>query len=337
MQRILVTGSEGTLGKKLCEELTERGYDVYGADLQHTHDPKYTRCDVAEQRQVQRLFNTVDPEFVYHLAAEFGRVNGEHYYEQLWRSNQIGTSNVIRACVESGARMILAGSSEAYGDSGEAFLREDYLDTHAPLFHNQYALSKWVQERQVFIAAQNDKLRAVVLRFFNAYGPGEYYSSYRSVVCLFCYRLLHGLPITIYQNGHRDFMYVGDWANTVANIVERFDSLPTGTHASGVPVYNVGGDEYRSIVDMAKVVIRTLESLGLDTENTKITYLDTEAHNVINKRPSLKIVERDLGHKPVVNLEEGILRTIQWMREIYKVPATVLRNRATELSSVGRP
>jgi dTDP-glucose 4,6-dehydratase len=324
MARVLVTGSEGTLGKKLCEELTERGHEVYGADLQHTHDPKYVRCDVAEQRQVQRLFDAVGPDFVYHLAAEFGRVNGEHYYEQLWRTNQIGTSNVIKASLEFGAKVILAGSSEAYGDSGEAFLREDYLDTHAPLFHNQYALSKWVQERQVFIAAQNDGLKAVVLRFFNAYGPGEYYSSYRSVVCLFCYRLLHGLPITIYQNGHRDFMYVDDWARTVANIVERFDGLPRGTHPSRVPVYNIGGNEYRSIVDMAKVVMKTIESLGLDAEKPKITYLDTEAHNVVNKRPSLTIVERDLDHKPTVNLEEGILRTIQWMRETYKVPAPAL-------------
>src|SRR6185312_6829503 len=141
--RILVTGSEGTLGKPLVEELECRGHDVYGLDLMHTHKQQYQRADVADFRQVDRAFCVARPDVVYHLAAEFGRVNGEEYYEQLWRTNQIGTANIIKACKYYGSKLILAGSSEAYGDSDQATLSEGYLDVYAPKFHNQYALSKW--------------------------------------------------------------------------------------------------------------------------------------------------------------------------------------------------
>src|SRR6185437_12857276 len=165
--RILVTGSEGTLGKPLVKELRRRGHGVVGVDLKHSSDPDYMRADIAEARQVERVFNWYEPEVVYNLAAEFGRVNGQEYYEQLWRTNQIGNQNIIEACLAHDSKLILAGSSEAYGDSDQAVLTEGYLDVYAPKFHNQYALSKWTQERQIFIAAKNNGLKSVVLRFFN--------------------------------------------------------------------------------------------------------------------------------------------------------------------------
>jgi dTDP-glucose 4,6-dehydratase len=188
------------------------------------------------------------------------------------------------------------------------------LDTQAPFFHNQYALSKWTQEQQTFIAAKNEGLKAVVLRFFNAYGEGEFYSPYRSVVCLFCYRLMFGMPIDVYKNYHRVFMHVDDWAHTVANVAERFDKLPRGNRPSGVPVYNIGGTEYRSIEELVAIIQRSLPYS--EFEDT-INYLEREAHNVTNKRPDLVHATHDLGHNPVITLEEGVERTIDWMHLVY--------------------
>ena len=74
--RVLITGSEGVLGKVLKAELRKRGHKVYGADLAHSADPQYMRVDVAEARQVARAFDAFKPEVTYHLAAEFGRMNG---------------------------------------------------------------------------------------------------------------------------------------------------------------------------------------------------------------------------------------------------------------------
>jgi len=82
--KILVTGSRGTLGAPLVRELRARGHDVWGCDLQHSADPQYERVDISEFRQVQRVLERGRFDLVYHLAAEFGRNNGEEYYEQLF-------------------------------------------------------------------------------------------------------------------------------------------------------------------------------------------------------------------------------------------------------------
>ncbi|PYS03766.1 MAG: nucleoside-diphosphate sugar epimerase, partial [Acidobacteria bacterium] len=94
MSKILITGVMGTLGRPLARELEERGHDVWGVDLQHQADQKYYRADVANFRQLERVFEQ-DYDFVYHLAAEFGRINGEEYYDTLWMTNVIGTRNVL--------------------------------------------------------------------------------------------------------------------------------------------------------------------------------------------------------------------------------------------------
>ena len=88
MAKILVTGSKGTLGKPLVRELERRGHDVWGIDLQHQADDKFIRADVASYRQLERVFEQ-DYDYVYHLAAEFGRINGEEYYDTLWETTAV--------------------------------------------------------------------------------------------------------------------------------------------------------------------------------------------------------------------------------------------------------
>lgn len=321
MSRILITGSLGTLGKPLTYELERRGHKVFGVDLKHTEHSNYMRADISNARQIDKVFEKFAPEYVYNLAAEFGRNNGQAYYEQLWNTNQTGNRNVIESCLRHGTKFILAGSSEAYGESGQDWLKERWLDTFAPEFYNEYALSKWAQERQAFIAAKNDGLKAVVLRFFNAYGEGEFYSPYRSVVCLFCYRLLHGLPITVYRNYHRVFMHVDDWAHTVANVSERFDTLPAQpSNQSGVPVLNVGGTEYRSVEELVEVILKHFPGPDRARAERLITYKDKEIANVTNKRPDISLAAQYLDHNPTIKLEEGVARTIAWMEKTYNIP-----------------
>src|SRR5215471_18884784 len=89
--KILVTGGLGAVGRWLVPELRRRGHEVWMCDLAHHHDSQYTRCDVSEYRQLERVFERQRFDLVYHLAAEFGRWNGEDFYETLWRSNVIGT------------------------------------------------------------------------------------------------------------------------------------------------------------------------------------------------------------------------------------------------------
>src|SRR5258708_2987826 len=325
--RILITGSRGVLGTKLKQELRQRGHDVYGCDLMHSEDPQEIRADVAERRQLARAYDFAKPEVVYHYAAEFGRSNGQEYYENLWRSNATGTQNVIEECLRTNSVLAFASSSEAYGMADDyASMREDFmegwLDKYAPQFHNQYALTKWVNERQIFMAARNENLKAVVFRFFNAYGPGERYSPYRSVVCLFTYRLLKGLPITVYKNYFRTHMFINDWAQGVANlsdpyrlklILRRAQMMDwEGSGRSGVPVFNIGGQEYESVEALKDKIV---DLIGGTT--SEVTDLDEEKENVVYKKPNNHGAEMWLDHKPTTMLSEGLPPTITWIRKEY--------------------
>ncbi|HQE19325.1 MAG TPA: NAD(P)-dependent oxidoreductase, partial [Aggregatilineales bacterium] len=114
--RILVTGGLGAVGAPLTRELRRRGHEVWVADRVHAEGPNYLRCDVGMYRQVERLFEDRTFDLVYHLAAEFGRWNGEDFYETLWQSNAIGTKNILRMQEKYGFRMVFTSSSEVYGD-----------------------------------------------------------------------------------------------------------------------------------------------------------------------------------------------------------------------------
>ena len=113
---ILVTGSCGIVGSKLASELKRRGNFVFGTDLLHTGGENYSRCDISEFRQIERILEKFPFDFVYNCAAEFGRWNGEDYYEQLWKTNTIGTKNVIRLQEKMQFKLIHFSSSEVYGD-----------------------------------------------------------------------------------------------------------------------------------------------------------------------------------------------------------------------------
>src|SRR5215207_4958419 len=187
--KVLVTGSLGTLGRPLHRELSRRGHEVHGCDLRHSAQSGFIRADIAEYRQLGSAFEEIQPDVCYHLAAEFGRLNGELYYEALWRTNVIGTRNVMELCRLHGTRMIMASSSEVYGEEfGDMELHEDISEEEVAFHPNEYALSKWVNERQILAYERRypEAFEAMRLRFFNAYGPGESFHPYRSVIALFC-------------------------------------------------------------------------------------------------------------------------------------------------------
>ena len=309
MARVLITGALGVVGKALTSELKRRGHEVYGVDLAHSERGAldyYCRADVANYGLMHDL---ADHKFehVYHLAAEFGRVNGEEYPEALWRSNAVGTKNMLDLQTCYGYKLYLASSSEVYGEGpwDVEVLDEGVTDRCVLHHHNDYAMSKWVNEQQVRNhLRRNPHLHVSPLRFFNSYGPGEHYHPYRSVVCLFIYNALKGLPYTVYRGYSRAFMYIDDFIPTLANVCERFE--PGG-------VYNIGGTDYRSVRELSDLILR---HLGKD--DRLVTLLPEEKHNVQNKRPDITKAREAFGHDPKVTLEEGVPRTLDWMKQLYQ-------------------
>ena len=303
MNKILVTGGLGTVGKVLVRTLRGRGHTVRVSGLAHYHAEDYVRCDVASFMQLSRLFQRERFDYVYHLAAEFGRWNGEDYYDELWMSNVVGTKNMIRMQEKHGFRLIHFSSSEVYGDY-DGVMTEDVMDRHEIRQLNDYALSKWVNEQQIMNSAAMYGTESVRVRLFNTYGPGEYYSPYRSVICVFIYRALHDLPYKVYLGHHRTSSYVTDTCETVANIVDTFKPGE---------VYNIGGTEYHDIKTLSDIILRYLNK----RDDGLVEYLPAEPFTTKDKCISIDKAVRDLNHAPKVSLAAGIPKTIDWMRDVY--------------------
>jgi dTDP-glucose 4,6-dehydratase len=254
---------------------------------------------------LRRIFEEHAFDCVYHLAAEFGRYNGEDYYENLWTTNVIGTKNLLALQQEKGFRMVFFSSSEVYGDY-EGVMSEEVMEQHPIRQLNDYAMTKWVSEMQVQNAAAMFGAETVRVRLFNIYGPGEHYSPYRSAICIFCYCALMDLPYKVYLGHHRTSLFIADAVSTLGNILDNF-------HPGRV--YNVGGTEYH---DMKEVSDMILNYLG--RQDDKVEYVEVEPWTTRNKRVDVNRAIKDLGHSPKVLLEEGVPRTIEWMRDEYQKP-----------------
>ena len=317
-QKILVTGGVGAVGTYLVKELRSRGHDVFVADHKHTREANYARCDVGEFRQVERLWtgggweqgSLAKPhsfDVVYHLAAEFGRWNGEDYYENVWRTNAVGTKNILRLQEREGFKAVYFSSSEVYGDY-EGVMSEDVLDRVEIKQMNDYAMSKWVNEMQILNSATQYKTKSVRVRLFNTYGPGEYYSPYRSVICLFCYRILHDIPIQVYSGYKRTSTYITDMARTLSNISDTFKPAE---------VYNIGCEDFHTIEEVAEIVLRLTGKQKQRKTLVKVT--GDEMLTTRTKQVDCAKARRQLGHKTTVTLEDGIAQTIEWMRDVYRI------------------
>ncbi len=168
---------------------------------------------------------------------------------------------------------------------------------------NDYAMSKRVNEMQILNSADKFGAETVRVRLFNTYGPGEYYSEYRSAICIFIYRALHNLPYTVYTKHKRTSSYIDDTVATLANIVENFKPGE---------VYNIAGNELHDMKHASDII---LNYLGRD--GSFVEYGDIEEDATLEKKADISKAIYDLGHKITVSLEEGIARTIEWQKEVY--------------------
>ena len=315
--RILVTGGAGTIGRGLVEELRKRRHQVVSCDRSHSGneksfsipgdaiEPTYVRCNISDYREVERVFTSLGPfDFVYHTAAEFGRWNGEDFYESLWKTNAIGTKHIIRMQERYGFRLIHFSSSEVYGDWPDVMV-ETVMDDHEVKQLNDYALSKWTNEIQIRNSGLQYGTQSVIVRLFNTYGPGEYYSPYRSVHCRFLYCGLHGIPWTVYRGHSRTATFLPDVFSTLANISDNF--MPG-------EAYNIGGSASHTIEELSDTVLRVT---GADP--SLVSYRDSEELTTKDKLVDTRKALFHLKHSDTVSLQEGMQLTADWMRSVYGI------------------
>jgi dTDP-glucose 4,6-dehydratase len=308
-KKILVTGGAGFIGTNLVNELKNRGHEVLALDLLHNDREDYIRADVKNYRQLKRIFDNNDFDYVYHLAAEYGRWNGEEYYENLWQTNVVGTKHMIRLQEKLGFKMIFFSSAEVYGDytgimSENVMENNSIKDTYQM---NDYAITKWAGELMCMNSATMFGTETVRVRPVNCYGPHEHYSPYKGFIPIFIYKSLNKQPYTVYEGHKRIIDYVEDTARTFANIVDNF--IPG-------EVYNVGSKQDWEY-DIKEYSDMVLDAVGVD--DSLVNYKEAEDFTTKVKTMDFSKAIRDLKHDPKVSPEEGIKRTVDWMKWYYRI------------------
>lgn len=296
--RVLITGSEGFIGKALVDELNNGGHQVAGVDWNGA--PDY-RCDLLLTNdgfvpglRFRDCCQDFGPDVVVHLAAQVGRVFGEDDLRHTITSNAVMTAMVARETARAGASLVYASTSEIYGDHGDTICHED--DGPFALPHNLYGLSKlWGEEAARLYCPENLK----ILRPSMPYGPGAPPGRGRRAIDNFLWQANHGKSIPVHIGAKRSWCWLGDLTRAVRLVIER-----------GEPgAYNIGRDDAEvTMLEMAKRAC-LLAGASFDL----IEQVQPPAMQTVVKRLSTQKI-RDLGWAPEVELSEGLPLLWEWIR-----------------------
>jgi nucleoside-diphosphate-sugar epimerase len=306
MSLYLVTGGAGFIGSHLAEELTRRGARVRVADsfitgkrqnLAHLPSIELIEGDLADLAVARSAVAGVD--YVLHEAAIPSVPRSVEDPLTSNRANIDATLNVLVAARDARVkRVVYAGSSSAYGDTPTLPKQED-MPTKP---QSPYALQKLVGEQYMKMFTTLYGLETVTIRYFNVFGPRQDPSSpYSGVISVFIRALLDQRAPTIYGDGEqtRDFTYI---ANVVDGVLRACTAEVSGM------VLNVATGSRISLNDL----FRALRELVGSTVNP--SYGPRRAGDVLDSQADISRARQLLGYEPLVPLEEGLRRTVDWYR-----------------------
>lgn len=310
--RVLITGGAGFIGSHLAEAYLEKGDEVYIIDDLSTGSLKNIEPFQAEGRFKDRLFVTVGSilnpdallelagtcDVVFHLAAAVGvRYILDNPLKSI-KINIQGTENVLEMCAKFKKKVLLASSSEVYGKHTHAPLVETDNIIYGPSskFRWSYAASKLMDEFSGLAYFRNRGLQTIIARLFNTVGPRQS-ASYGMVIPRFVTQALKNRPLTVYGDGTqtRTFTYVKDVVRALMGLMESDEA--TGE------VFNIGGTEEISIVDLARKIIAMANS---DSEIELIPYEKAYAkdfEDMQRRVPSIDKIGRCIGFSPKTDLD----------------------------------
>jgi nucleoside-diphosphate-sugar epimerase len=307
MASYLVTGGAGFIGSHLAEELLRRGHRVRVADnlvtgkrrnLQHLTGVEFQEGDLADRAVAEQAVDGMD--YVLHQAAIPSVPRSVQDPIASNRANVDAALTVLLAARDARVkRVVYAGSSSVYGDTPTLPKRED-MPTN-PL--SPYALQKLVAEQYCQMFTRLYGLETVTIRYFNVFGPRQDPGSpYSGVISLFSAALIEGRRPIIHGDGEqtRDFTYV---ANVVDGVLRACDAK--GAAGEAINVATGGRISLNELLrSMKRIVGSSIEPV----------YQEPRTGDVRDSQADISKAVRLLGYQPIVTLEEGLRRTLDWCR-----------------------
>jgi len=311
MKRILITGGAGFVGSHLCEELLNRGNEVIcldnyftGSKQNITHLLDNHNFEVIRHDITMPVFLEVDE--IYNLACPASPVHYQYNGIKTIKTSVMGAINALGLAKRTKAKILQASTSEIYGDPDIHPQPESYwgnVNTLGP--RACYDEGKRCAETLFMNYHMQNNVRIKIARIFNTYGPRMHPNDGR-VVSNFIVQALKGNDITVFGDGShtRSFQYVSDLISGLIKLMATPDDF-TG------PV-NIGNPIEVSVVDLAEKIIKMTGS------KSKIVHMPLPADDPKQRRPDITLAKSALSWEPVVGLEEGLSKTIEYFRSTIK-------------------
>ena len=310
-KRVLVTGAAGFLGSHLCDKFIAEGYEVLGMDNLITGDLK----------NIEHLFKLPNFEFYHHDVTKFVHVPGNldyilHFASpaspidylkipiQTLKVGSLGTHNLLGLAKEKNARILIASTSEVYGDPLVHPQSEEYygnVNTIGP--RGVYDEAKRFQESITMAYHRFHGLETRIVRIFNTYGPRMRLNDGR-VIPAFMGQALRGEDITVFGDGMqtRSFCYVDDQVEGIYRVMLSDYTLPI----------NIGNPDEITILDFAEEIIKITGS------DQKIVFEDLPADDPLQRQPDITKAKEILGWEPKVKRAEGMKKTFDYFKNLTK-------------------
>ena len=309
-KRILVTGGAGFIGSHLCRRLLEMGHDVLCVDNLYTGTrdnilPFFDNPYFEFMRHDVTFPLYVEADEIYNLACPASPVHYQFDPVQTTKTSVHGAINMLGLAKRVKARILQASTSEVYGDPEQHPQSESYwghVNTIGP--RACYDEGKRCAETLFFDYYRQYQLKIKVVRIFNTYGPKMHPNDGR-VVSNFIMQALKNQPITIYGDGSqtRSFCYVSDMVDALIRTMDTDDDF-TG------PV-NLGNPGEFTIRELADKILEITDS------RSTIDLKELPEDDPTQRCPDITLAREKLGWNPSVELEHGLVETVEWFRENY--------------------
>jgi UDP-glucuronate decarboxylase len=304
----VVTGGAGFIGSHLCDQLIEQGNDVAVVDnfftgskrnIEHlTNHPSFEiiRHDITEAL-------LVECDRIFHLACPASPVHYQKDPVKTVQTNVVGTDNMLKVAERTGARMLLASTSEVYGDPEVHPQVESYWGNVNPIGPRScYDEGKRVAETLMFDYHRERGVDIRVVRIFNTFGPRMSMNDGR-VVSNFIIQALRNEPMTVFGEGDqtRSFCFVDDLVKGLLAMMAAEDQ--TG------PV-NLGNPDERTILQLAELII------SMTGSTSEIVYRDLPENDPVRRKPDISLAGKLLDWQPAIKLEDGLQQTIDYFKPL---------------------
>jgi len=302
----LVTGGAGFIGSHLCEYLINKDYKVICVDnlstgssdnisvLKNSKSFKFINEDVCELTSVD--YSNID--YIYHLASPASPKDFQTMSIEILNVGSVGTLNILSIAQRYNAKILIASSSEVYGDPHTHPQKETYWGNCNPIgIRGVYDESKRFSEACAMAYYRRYKTKVHIARIFNTYGPRMRKSDGR-VIPNFITQALDGEPLTIYGDGSqmRSFCYISDMVDGLVKLIDSDYNMPV----------NIGNPSEVSVKDVAIIIC---EILGIKPQ---FEFLPLPEDDPKRRLPDIEIAKKLLNWSPKFDLRSGLKKTIEY-------------------------